>query len=224
MKRPLFRRLGRLGLAFLVAFSLLAVCFGIVSFAAQPPSVDPDLWGLRDPKGLNSSQAAPAVDFVGGTLSPVKATQGAPVSFTVNVVNTGGLTVTLNTSTALEFSGGAGRWFTAARAAATGVPTSTAPNYVQIPLAFSRAAFPMGFAAGRYRPTLYLSGSDAGSQPYSATITSSGNSVQVVDYVTPTLPIAMATGSLDPADVIRGEPVQRDALLHAGRGRRDADR
>ncbi|MCX6030937.1 MAG: hypothetical protein NT169_16775 [Chloroflexi bacterium] len=217
MVHTFLSRLGRLGLALVVTSSLLAACLGLVSFAAQPPNVAretaaPDLRGfgnpsLRSGQALEGLQAAPAVDFVAATLSPVKVTQGVSVTFTVNVVNTGELSVTLDTTTALAFSDGAGGEFSATLAAATNVPTSTAPSYVQVPLAFSPAAFPAGFAAGSYPPILRLSGTDGDGQPYSATVTSSGNSVQVVDYVTPTLPIAVAAGSLDPADVIQGEPV-----------------
>ncbi|MCX6031731.1 MAG: hypothetical protein NT169_20815, partial [Chloroflexi bacterium] len=159
-------------------------------------------WSAERATTVNLS--APAVDFVGATLAPVKITQGVPVTFAVNVVNTGELSVTLDTATALAFNDGAGGEFSATLAAATEVPTSTAPSYLQVPLVFAPAEFPAGFLAGSYHPTLRLSGADGDSQPYSATVTSSGNSVQVVDYVTPTLPIAVAAGSLDPADVIQG--------------------
>ena len=154
MAHTLPSRLGRLGLVFVVALALLAACLGLASFADQPARA-PDLRGLRNLAGLRGLQSVPAVDFVAGTLSPFKATHGVPVTFAVNVVNTGELSVTLDAAASLEFSDAAGGWFTATLAAATDIPTSTAPNYMQIPLLFVPAAFPAGFVAGSYHPTLY---------------------------------------------------------------------
>ncbi|MBU0490216.1 MAG: PKD domain-containing protein [Chloroflexi bacterium] len=166
------------------------------------------------------------VDTVTETLSPIKVTQNVPVTFTISVVNTGDLTVTLGTSTTLSFSDGVSGAFTATLLTPTMIPTSTAPNYIVASLTFCPSPFPSDFISGTCYPTLDFVGMDSEGSPYTGTVTSPGNPLRVVNYVTPTLPVVAVTGMLVPTDVIRGEsasfrldlvnPNELDIMLGSG--------
>ena len=146
------------------------------------------------------------IAFSNGSLRPTLVLREVPVDFSIVVADIGDISVTLDTSTVITFSDGVSGIYTSTLLEPTLVPKSSAPNYILVQLHFSPAAFPPNFLSGYYHPSFHFVGVDSQGNAYSEYDQSNDN-LQVVEYITPTIPIQVITNTLSPLDVIQGEPV-----------------
>ena len=98
----------------------------------------------------------PNPQYVGGSLSPTAVLRGDTVAFSMDVINTGGQTITLTASSTFTFTDGT-YIYSANLAAQTVVPTDTTRA-----LTLTSAVVNAGFAAGNYDPVLRLVGTEPG--------------------------------------------------------------
>jgi fibronectin-binding autotransporter adhesin len=98
----------------------------------------------------------PNPQYVGGSLSPVSVMGGDTVTFGMDVINTGGQTITLTASSTFTFTDGT-YTFSANLSAQTIVPPDTTRGLTLI-----AAIVSADFAVGSYPPVLHLVGAEPG--------------------------------------------------------------
>ena len=118
---------------------------------------------------LVTIQERPQVVEVGGSLSPNEVSRGQTVAFTIDVVNTGGVRVVLNTTTRFRFTDGAYSYqsfLSGAEALEVGVSRT---------LTFGSATVPLLIAENIYPVSLYLNGMDDNGAQYTDTVVTTGD-------------------------------------------------
>jgi hypothetical protein len=151
----------------------ITIAGGAFSFGLRSGTVPGPSWiqagSTGVPGDLSGSVAVPflappAVGYAGDTLSPRAAASGDTVSFSLDVVNTGGASVTLGPGTTLHFTDGNDGALVAALSGSPSIPSGTTRT-----ISFQPVEVSPSLDAGLFTPLLDLAGSDQNGRPYART-------------------------------------------------------
>ncbi|HZX33873.1 MAG TPA: Ig-like domain-containing protein, partial [archaeon] len=117
--------------------------------------------------------AFPNIAEIPFTITPADANRGVSTTFSIDVNNTGGKDVTLNTLSTIEFSDGANTY-----SAKLSSPTLV-PKGVPTTLSFDSNVVPAGITEKVYDPTLNLHGTDSDGNVFAQTLNTASNKIGI---------------------------------------------